>query len=577
MKVTTKRRLSVVVIGLGALGIGASAAFGSIAGDPERIAATEIHVKVASDGSARIDEMIDYDFGSASGKHGIFRDVPGLTESSDVEVSSDAPDQFVLLGDRIKIGDPTETIAGRHRYDISYTLPDIAPGGKVAFNGVGAGWDVPITKATIIIVGPYDWSGLRCDQGATGNVGGCVVRQVEPGRLEVTVRDLDAHEGVSIYADQAKPIVAASTMPAFAPLPADDSPGVATPFEVAAVCALVAGLVAAFLVRRAGTEWVGGVGAADAAFPSTLPPPPGAVRATPDPSLGAQRIDQTKLAEMATVEFAPPTGVSAPHGGVILDETVKPNHKVAWLIEAVSAGSVSFDETTGTQRLIRTDAPDRPLPPALAMAFGGRPVIELGKYDPTFAGGWTQLGVEMEAWRVGSGLWDPAGERRRKGAVVGGILAALAGVALTFFGAFSGAIALVAFGAIVAGGGLGAAFRSWELRVRTPMGSALWLRVESFRRFLHDSEVQHVDWAVQNGLLRQYTAWAVAVGEIDHWEKAVRGSTLANSVDPMGTRMVYFAPSLSHATSSASTAPSSSGGGGGGVGGGGGGGGGGSW
>ena len=93
MKVTTKRRLSVVLIGLGALGVGASAAFGSLAGDPERIAATEIHVAVAKDGTARIDEMIDYDFGSASGKHGIFRDVPGLTESSDVRVSSDAPDQ----------------------------------------------------------------------------------------------------------------------------------------------------------------------------------------------------------------------------------------------------------------------------------------------------------------------------------------------------------------------------------------------------------------------------------------------------------------------------------------------------
>ena len=577
MKITTKRRLSVVIIGVSALGIGAAAAFGALAGDPERIAATEVHVKVATDGSARIDEMIDYDFGSASGKHGIFRDVPGLTESSNVVVSSDAPDQFELIGDRIKIGDPTETVAGRHRYDVSYTLADIAPAGKVRFNGVGAGWEVPITKAIIVIVGPYDWSGLRCDQGESGNVGGCVVRQVEPGKLQVTVRDLKKHEGVSVYADNATPIAAAPALPAFRPLPPDDSPGVAGPFELAAVAALIAGLITAFLVRRAGTEWVGGVSAADAAFPSTLPPPPGHERSAPDPTVGAQRMDQSKLAELATVEFSPPVGVSAPHGGVILEESVEAQHKVAWLIEAVSAGSVAFDETTGTKRLVRTDGPDRPLPPVLSMAFGGRSIIELGKYDPTFAGAWSQLGVEMEAWRMGSGLWDPAGERRRKAGLVGGIFATLAGIAITFFGAFSGTLPVVVVGALVAGGGLAAAFRSWELRVRTPMGSALWLRVESFRRFLHESEVQHVDWAVQNGLLRQYTAWAVAVGEIDRWEKAVKQSTLAGSVDPVGTNMVYFAPSLSHATSSASTAPSSSGGGGGGVGGGGGGGGGGSW
>jgi uncharacterized membrane protein len=99
--------------------------------------------------------------------------------------------------------------------------------------------------------------------------------------------------------------------------------------------------------------------------------------------------------------------------------------------------------------------------------------------------------------------------------------------------------------------------------------------VESFRRFLAGSEAYHAEEAAKRGLLREYTAWAVAVGEIDRWERAVQASSIT---DRAGLGYVHMAPVLMASTSKASTAPSSSGGGGGGsVGGGGGGGGGGSW
>jgi uncharacterized membrane protein len=136
----------------------------------------------------------------------------------------------------------------------------------------------------------------------------------------------------------------------------------------------------------------------------------------------------------------------------------------------------------------------------------------------------------------------------------------------------------VAAGAAVAGLGWALIIRAWELRVRTPLGSAMWLRVESFRRFLHGSEAYHAEEAAKRGVLREYTAWAVAVGEIDRWSKAMEKSSIAPEMRVAS--YAYIAPSLSHSTASTSTAPSSSGGGGGGggsVGGGGGGGGGGSW
>ena len=165
-----------------------------------------------------------------------------------------------------------------------------------------------------------------------------------------------------------------------------------------------------------------------------------------------------------------------------------------------------------------------------------------------------------------------------------GCVAALAGLVVAGVGGASanrwGAawLALVAFGALPAGAGLAAAVRAWELRVRTAAGSGLWLRVESFRRFLAGSEAHHADEAAKRGVLREYTAWAVAVGEIDRWSRVVAASGAAR--DPAAVHYAIIAPSLYTATSATSTEPSSSNGGGGGggsVGGGAGGGGGGSW
>jgi hypothetical protein len=157
---------------------------------------------------------------------------------------------------------------------------------------------------------------------------------------------------------------------------------------------------------------------------------------------------------------------------------------------------------------------------------------------------------------------------------VGGLLAFAGGFAASRWDAAW--VGLVVLGALLGGAGLAAAVRGWELRVRTPRGSGLWLRVESFRRFLHASETRHAEQAAERGVLREYTAWAVALDELDRWERAVQGS--ASIPREAGIGLVHVAPALSRSTTSAATAPSSSSGAGGGsVGGGGGGGGGGSW
>jgi uncharacterized membrane protein len=116
------------------------------------------------------------------------------------------------------------------------------------------------------------------------------------------------------------------------------------------------------------------------------------------------------------------------------------------------------------------------------------------------------------------------------------------------------------------------------------LGCELWLRVESFRRFLAGPQADHLQEAAKQGVLGQYTAWAVAIGEIDRWCSVVAASAWCDS-DPAGRRYSRMAPYLPLAARSSAVEPassgSSSGGGGGwsggGSGGGAGGGGGGSW
>jgi hypothetical protein len=270
---------------------------------------------------------------------------------------------------------------------------------------------------------------------------------------------------------------------------------------------------------------------------------------------------------------------------VLLAEAVRPEHKVAWLIGAAVDGYLDLESGDGQVTLVRLPRRDGPATYLLDSAFAGRDRLTLGTYDEGFADAWRSLGRELGAWERASGLWDPAGDRRRARARVLGVVAGVAGLLLTAqsavwaAGSGPGWLALVAVGGLLAGAGAAAALRAWELRVRTPAGSGLWLRTESFRRFLAGSEAHHAEEAARRGHLREYTAWAVAVGELDRWSRAVAGSSTARA-DPAAARYPLLAPALVSGTSGSSARPSSSGsgaGGGGGVGGGAGGGGGGSW
>jgi uncharacterized membrane protein YgcG len=583
MTVRGRRRLDVLLFVIVAGLAAGAAAIAAAAGDTERVARIWASARIGPEGGADIVEVIDYDFG-VQRRHGIFRDVPGLPRDAAVRVESpSAPAQFVLLpaasdpvnDTQIRIGDPSRTISGRHRYRIAYSLFTVTPGSRVDWDAVGTEWGVVISNVEVHLLAPYRFTTPACFRGGSGSTDTCVIEQPEPGHLVVHVGPLQSHQGVSIEAGAGELLDAAPASPAPPGPPTDPGAGEARPAAVAALFALLGALPVSMLVRRRGREQVATGGATDAAHGET--------------GDAYRLVDVTELADMATTEFAPPEGIAPAMGGVVLTESVRHEHKVAWLIGAAIDGYIELEEPEGRKKVVRLhrlDRHDGEAAGVLDLGFAGRDEITLGAYDSRFASMWGEVGTRLVLWQRDCDLWDHAGTRRRTVVRVLGVLAMLLGATAMLGGAALSSrwgsqwLAMVGVGAAVLGGGWAATVRAWELKVRTPAGSAAWLKVESFRRFLHDSEAFHAEEAAKRGVLREYTAWAVAVGEIDRWSRAVGASAIIPQ--DAGLSYVAMAPMLGHATSSASTAPSSSssgggGGGGGSVGGGGGGGGGGSW
>jgi uncharacterized membrane protein YgcG len=298
---------------------------------------------------------------------------------------------------------------------------------------------------------------------------------------------------------------------------------------------------------------------------------------------------------LATTEFVPPTGVRPWQGSVLLHEEIGAASVSAWFSDWIAAEALVIDDDRGNQRLRQgakyaavVDPANRAL---LDPVVAGREV-ELGRYDPGFSSLWAKVKDQQAAAIRASGWWrrmPPGGGTGAGARSVVHVVAVIVVLALFAGGGIlrsellgNAAVAVVACVLVV--GGLAAGLYWFMLRSRSAAGSGLAIRTESFRRFLEASEGQHVDWAWQHGVLREYSAWAVALGAADAWGRALAASHVPPTELSVANPLIVASMARSFATTT--TAPSSSGSGGGGfsggfsggsVGGGGGGGSSGSW
>lgn len=570
--------MAIVVVGSGLL-----AGFGVIGSyRPEQFTQWQTIIRPAGGNGLSIEEIIDYDFGPSE-RHGLERSIP-TDFGRPIELTAtatDVPDQVSQRVDQdlvVRIGDPQITNKGMHRYHLKYVLPDAKLDEGVLAIDIFGRLRLPVESATATIDG-FELFQPHCFHGAAGARATCEIRNPSPGVYTIELSEVPAGDFVTIdgrILDTVEPTgtdVLAS--------PVEDGVG---HWVLGGIVAGSAALVAAGIFwsfRRHGRNEVFGDTDAAAAFA-------GPVGANSDRH---RMVTDAELASMSTTEFAPPSGLQPWEGAAVLSEHLHnsaPNYlsglAANGVIELQPAGK-NVSITAGPNFGQATAADRSHVEAILAVA---NPFVT-GEPNSAAAEVFRQIDEDLVE-RLSRRHWWRHGGPGSKSRVmqIADLLVFFVVLGATVFSFGNGFRRT--FGspgaAVLFGVGLSAfvsvlSYRSL-LPSRTAAGSAVALRVASFRRFLHHSEAQHVEWAWQNGVLREYSAWAVALGEAKAWSKALAATNVpAHTLDSSPILLHTYSSSVARGFSSprSSSVGSTGGGfsGGGFAGGGGGGGGGGGW
>ena len=279
MRRRARRWVDMGVLGAGVALAGAGAAWAADAGagsaHPERADAVWTVAAVQADGSARVTEVIDYDFGR-NHRSGLVREVPGVEPGDSFEVTTDAPDDVTATATNFgttefHVGERGETVTGRQHYRLDYDVAEFADE-SLDWPTFGRGLS-PVGVAEVHLVAPFELDMPMCfvEKGQAAVF--CTVQPVAPGHVMVRLRNVPDGAGISLQAYRGAALPEAPPAPeppaalaadAAASASADAPPvdeagaGPAAPALVAVAGAAIAALVVSRLVRRAGREQVAG-------------------------------------------------------------------------------------------------------------------------------------------------------------------------------------------------------------------------------------------------------------------------------------------------------------------------------
>lgn len=500
---------------------------------PERFDAKQVVVAPLGDG-VRIREVVDQDFGNHQ-RHGYERVIPtDFGAATDVTASSpDAPDDLSVVNEgyqtRIRIGDPDTTIDGQHRYVLTYTLPSAQLStGQLALDIIWPDEPFETGRFEVLLTG-FELRNPLCNVGRGGTSGGCTLQQVGD-EYRVVFQPLEAGDGITVGGQIVRTFTPAEV--AVPPIPARR--GDASGLLVAGVGVTGVGAAAGtFLVaRRLGRNKVAGGGAADAAYGGGGP---------------ALLMSDSAMEDFVTTEFVPPPSMTPWEGAMLLRERVDNQTVEAWYATQIAKEALVLQPGSPATlaagpKLQMLGGEDRAR--LNALVSGSTPTITLDKYQPRLASLTAKVRKAQIAKAKKSNWWEkfpPGSQVHFPPAIMGVFALAALGVVLAVWAGWRQHV-LVAFG-VALGGTMAVAMAAYLplLPVRSVQGSALAIRVESFRRFLLASEGKHVDWAWQQGILREYTAWAVALGAADAWGRALAASTI-----PPPQMSQFTAPLLAH-------------------------------
>lgn len=575
---------------------------------------------LSESGESSIREIIDTDF-SSTDQRGIWREIPNV-KSIDFVYSPYAPDTSKILSNPeiatfpgcsinyqdmtacLRIGKPEVNNYGLHRYIIDYQLQDDkllssnecglrtdAENGVNTFCWIGVpeGWNWNIKSAMLQIKSEKQLINPECSVGYwypsnfSSQSNNCEIRQIGDITI-VTANNIDRSTGVWVRAKVSNQDASPDESflnPPKAPSRDDARHPISKDFLfilIALIIAVLGKILTTQFLLYKGRDIVRDGGATEAAFA--------------DSNEGSTKaLSNKEMEKLVTLSVVPPDNVTPYHGAIIVNEKVTADAKQAWFLSQILDKRIEMRGKSGTKFKYASSEPpeiDGPLEKMFGRkAHEHKPLIDLKDPVPldgpqqrsreSFALGWDVLDKRLKEWFEESDSWLHRKPFNWKYAVVilSGTLLGIGGVvvALPKIGYILGSFL---FGALVA-----YQFRSYELAVRSPKGSGQWIQIQGFKKFIQTSEAKHVERAAKDGKLRLYTAWAVALGEIDHWSKTLKASKIMEEPDYVDdwvfTSHAYLFHSYSTENYDTESNFGGGGGGGGGDGGGGGGGGGGGW
>ncbi len=500
----------------------------------ERFESKVVTVEPAGPDGVRIREVVDQDFGTED-RHGYERNIPtDFGDPTDIEASSpdaNADIDVTSFGtvDRIRLGDPNTTFTGQHRYILAYTLPAAQlSNGELALDIIGTDETLETGRFEVVVTG-LELADPKCNVGSLGDVGGCTLE-----------RDGDVYRAVISPLKPGQGITIGGTITGRIPVAETDDPPVPKRRPdhrmTLALAAIPLGLIGAgfafFTARRSGRNEVFAGGAADAAYGS-LPSPTG----DSGPRAAVRLVPDSKMAELATIEFVPPKGIEPWQGAVLLTEKFDRTTIAAWVSGLVAKEAITLTEDDGItiHRGPKFGQLDPETAKIVNQMLDYKEELALGTYNSNFGQAWNEVAsVERDSIAT-SGWWKrlPPGSTSSGGSatayigfvVVLFVIFGAGSFVSALFGVVRGTVPALLF-ALIVPFMFGHFLYRVMLPARSATGSALALRAESFRRFLDASEGQHVDWAWKQGLLREYSAWAVALGAADAWGRALAASNV---------------------------------------------------
>jgi uncharacterized protein (TIGR04222 family) len=574
----------------------------------EAIRGYRVDIAIERDGTLRVVEAIDYDFG-ATARHGIFRDVPTrLRYDTDhdrvyrlhvdsVTATGDASARYTtdsIAGGRtrIKIGDANRTTTGAHTYTITYriegALDAFEDHDELYWNAIGADWDVPVSEPHVTVHAPQrvDITRVACFAGPTGSSLPCAGALTGGGTAQFTQPALGPHEAFTVVVAVPKGAVSPEPTPIL-----DERLTVDNAFTRNA--GTIGGALALLVLGVGGVSLLAWRSGRDRRY----------LGSPVDVALGNETgVDEPAplFADRAVpVEFEPPDRIRPGQVGTIVDEVANPLDVTATIVDLAVRGYLRIEELSKQGlfgkpdwNLVQTKEPDGKLVPYESMLldalFAGRSEVKLSDLKNTFAS-------HLRA--VQSALYQDVVERgwfrRRPDHVramwvgVGVVAVVLAGLAT--FGLAQLQLGLLGIPLVVSAIVLLAAAH-WMPR-RTAKGRSVLVRTLGFRRFIDESEKDRAQFAERANLFSEYLPYAVVFGATEKWARAFAGldgqlpDTGGWYVGTHPFTIASFNSSMDHFTTTTAgtiaSTPSGSGGsgfgGGGFSGGGGGGGGGGSW